>query len=262
MDPALPLTLAVLALVDSLSVGTLVIPLLLMLAPRLRPGRIVLYLVVIATFYLAVGAAALAGFEAIADGARALLESTPGRIAQLLVGVALLVGSFFIGSGDKAARSATVPAQPVAAHAMPGTSSLAGPDAAAPVARPGRIARWRDRLVGDDAHAGVVVVVALGAGVVELATMLPYLAAMGALVDSPLAFEGRLLALVAYCAVMVAPAALLLLVRMAAARLVEAPLRRLAAWLEREGPETTAWIVGIVGFLIARGAASELGLFG
>lgn len=205
----------------------------------------------IATFYLAVGAAALAGFEAIADGAQALLESTPGRIAQLLVGVALLAGSFFIGSGDKAPR-ATAPAQPVAAHAMSGASSRAAPDAAAPVARPGRIARWRDRLVGDDAHAGVV----------ELATMLPYLAAMGALVDRPLPFEGRVVALVAYCAVMVAPAALLLLVRMAAARLVEAPLRRLAAWLEREGPETTAWIVGIVGFLIARGAASELGLFG
>lgn len=174
----------------------------------------------------------------------------------------MLAGSFFVGSGDKAARGATAAAQPVAAHAMPGTSSFARPEAAAPVVRPGRIARWRDRLVGDDAHAGVVVVVALGAGVVELATMLPYLAAMGALVDSPLAFEGRLLALVAYCAVMVGPAALLPLVRMAAARLVEAPLRRLAAWLEREGPETTAWIVGIVGFLIARGAASELGLFG
>lgn len=260
MDAALLLTLAALALVDSLSVGTLVIPLLLMLAPRVRPGRIVLYLVVIAAFYLAVGIAALAGFEAVADGARALLESTPGRIAQLLVGVALLVGSFFIGSGDKPGTVALAPTPTVVVHAGEGTAHT--PHAGGPAARPGRIARWRDRLVDDDAHAGVVVAVALGAGAVELATMLPYLAAMGSLVDSPLPLEGRLLALVAYCAVMVAPAALLLLVRLVAARVVEAPLRRLAAWLEREGPETTAWIVGIVGFLIARGAASELGLFG
>lgn len=260
MEPILLLTLGGLALVDSLSVGTLVIPVLLMLAPRLRPARIVLYLAAIAVFYLAVGIAALSGFEVIADAARGLLESTPGRIAQLIVGVGLLVGSFFIGSGDAERRRAraSVPARAT-------VSAASGAPASAPAEEermPGRVTRWRDRLAGDGVHPGVVVAVALGAGVVELATMLPYLAAMGALVESPLPFEARVLALAAYCAVMIAPAALLLLVRIVARRLVEAPLRRLAAWLEREGAETTGWIVGIVGFLIARGAASELGLFG
>ena len=31
--------------------------------------------------------------------------------------------------------------------------------------------------------------------------------------------------------------------------------------MERTGRENTAWIIGIVGFLVARGAATELGLF-
>lgn len=261
MDPTLLLTLGALALVDSLSVGTLVIPVLLMLAPRLRPGRILLYLVAIAVFYLLVGVAALSGFATVADAARAVLESTPGRVAQLIVGVGLLVGSFFVG-GDKTTRRS----QHAVAHGAVGSVAVgAAPEADAAAAaegRPGRISRWRDRLAGDGVAPGVVVAVALGAGVAELATMLPYIAAMGALVESTLPFPARLVALAGYCAVMIAPAVLLLLVRVVAMRIVEAPLRRLAAWLEREGAETTAWIVGIVGFLIARAAATELGLFG
>lgn len=31
--------------------------------------------------------------------------------------------------------------------------------------------------------------------------------------------------------------------------------------MERTGAENTAWILGIIGFLIARSAATELGLF-
>ncbi|WP_282848671.1 hypothetical protein [Microbacterium oxydans] len=31
--------------------------------------------------------------------------------------------------------------------------------------------------------------------------------------------------------------------------------------MERTGAENTAWIIGIIGFLIARSAATELGLF-
>ena len=43
--------------------------------------------------------------------------------------------------------------------------------------------------------------------------------------------------------------------------LVQRPLERFAAWMERTGAENTAWIVGIIGFLIARSAATELGIF-
>jgi hypothetical protein len=103
--------------------------------------------------------------------------------------------------------------------------------------------------------------VAVAAGLVEVATMLPYLVAMGMLAEAPLAMPLRFGALAAYCAVMILPAIVLLVLRIVAAPLVERPLARLAAWMERTGRENTAWIIGIVGFLIARGAATELGLF-
>ena len=42
---------------------------------------------------------------------------------------------------------------------------------------------------------------------------------------------------------------------------IAGPLERFAAWMQRTAGETTAWIIGILGFLIARAAATELGLF-
>jgi hypothetical protein len=127
--------------------------------------------------------------------------------------------------------------------------------------RPTRLTRWRDRLLAPEASGAAVVAVAIGAGLVEVATMLPYLVAMGMLAEAPIGMPMRFAALAAYCAVMVLPAIVLLVLRLVAAPVVERPLTRLAAWMERTGRENTAWIVGIVGFLVARGAATELGLF-
>ena len=39
---------------------------------------------------------------------------------------------------------------------------------------------------------------------------------------------------------------------MVAARLIERPLERLAAWLSRTAGETTSWILGVIGFLARR----------
>lgn len=103
--------------------------------------------------------------------------------------------------------------------------------------------------------------VAIAAGLVEVATMLPYIVAMTMLADAGVSTPFRVLALVGYCALMVAPAVVLLVLRMVAAPLVQRPLERFAAWMERTGAENTAWILGIIGFLIARSAATELGIF-
>jgi hypothetical protein len=60
--------LAVLALIDSTSFGTLLIPIWLMLSPgRLRPRRIVLYLAVIGAFYFVLGVALTAGAMAVIE---------------------------------------------------------------------------------------------------------------------------------------------------------------------------------------------------
>ena len=57
---------------------------------------------------------------------------------------------------------------------------------------------------------------------------------------------------------MLLPALLLLALRTGAHRLVAPVLARLGQWLERTSASTTAWIVGIVGFLVARDAVARM----
>ncbi len=276
-DAPLAGTLGVLALVDSLSVGTLLIPVFLLLAPgRVRAGRVLLYLVTLAVFYLAVGMLFTLGLVNLVDVAQEVLTSPGGQVARLAVGAALLAGSFFVGrapadaasgalgpagSGRSGPADAGAPSPQVTPRLTPPDAAAVGTstDPAAP-ATASRLTRWRDRLLAPGSSGTAVVAVALGAGLVEVATMLPYLVAMGMLAEAPLDMPVRFAALAGYCAVMILPAIVLLVLRIVAAPLVERPLARLAAWMERTGRENTAWIVGIVGFLIARAAASELGL--
>ncbi|SIO03314.1 GAP family protein [Agromyces cerinus] len=236
--PALLGALALLALVDSTSFGTLLIPTWLLLAPgRLRPGRILIYLATVAGFYLVVGILLLT-VAATAMPQLMTLAATPGFLwAQLIVGAALLIGSFFIGGNRK--RSG-----------------------------PGRFARWRERAVTDvtdvaDERGTLLPLMglAVAAAAVEVASMLPYLVGIGLLSTSEFDAVTRFLVLAGYCIVMVLPALALLGLRLVATRAMERPLARLGAWMEKNAAETTGWIVGIIGFLLARAAAVELGLF-
>ncbi len=270
-DAPLAITLAVLALVDGLSIGTLLIPVFLLLAPRLRGSRVLLYLVTIAVFYLLVGILFMLGLVNLVDVAQSFLSSTTGLWIRLLLGAGLLVIAFAMPTNEQARKKREAAAAERVARAARGG---ARPDAAAGAADAsdatpaagdpapgGRIARWRDRLLADGTSPLTVMAVALGAGLIEVATMLPYLVAMGMLAEAELSMPLRFGALAGYCLLMIAPALVLLVLRIVAAPLVKAPLERLAAWLERTASENTAWIVGIVGFILARSAASELGLF-
>ncbi|MDR6866992.1 hypothetical protein J2Y69_001591 [Microbacterium resistens] len=274
----LALTLAVLALLDGLSVGTLLIPVFLLLSPgRVRAGRILLYLSAITVFYLLVGLLFLWGLVNIVDVAADFLSSEAGLIARLVIGAAMLVGSFLIPGSKKDAAPVGAPvttsvaaaaetAHPAHVSSMESGPGLTPPDPiparpAAATPRPGRLMRWRTKLLDPATPPIVVIGLAIAAGLVEVATMLPYIVAMTMLADAGVGTPLRIGALAGYCLLMIAPALLLLVLRVVAARAVEGPLQRLADWLGRTGSETTAWIIGIVGFLIARGAASELGLF-
>ena len=89
------LSLGVLALLDGLSVGTLLIPVFLLLQPgRVRAGRILLYLATIAAFYLIVGLLFLWGLVNLVDVASDFLASPTGLVIRLLVGGALLITAF------------------------------------------------------------------------------------------------------------------------------------------------------------------------
>lgn len=248
MTTSLALTLAALALVDSTSFGTLLIPIWLMLTPGRPPvRRVLVFLGTIGAFYLLLGLALVAGASAALDDIGDVLDTTTGLRIQLVVGVLLLGGSFLIDRKDA--------------------------DGA-----PGRISRWRERLVGAEesgaggsgaeesgaggsgGRAGLrpLVLLALTAAALEVATMLPYLGATGLISRAELSPTPTVGVLAAYCLVMLLPALLLLALRTGAHRLVAPVLARLGQWLERTSASTTAWIVGIVGFLVARDAVARM----
>lgn len=223
-------TLAVLALVDSTSFGTLLIPIWLMLAPgRVRVARIVVFLATVAAFYLVLGILLTAGVAAFSDQLSDALDTTPVQVVMLIGGVALVVVAFRIGRGEDTGE-------------------------------PGRLTTWRERAVGDDGSVGGLMALAVTAAVIEAASMVPYLAAIGIIGTADLSWPLTLLVLAGYCVVMILPALVLLAGRIGAARLVEPVLQRVNAWMVRNGRENTAWIIGIVGFVIAVTGLDGLGL--
>lgn len=229
MTITLALSLLVLALVDSTSFGTLLIPIWLLLAPGpVRAGRVLIFLLTVAGFYVVVGILLSAGLDAFLSDPE-LLESPVAVRVQLVIGVGLFIWSFFLGKKKRTAD---------------GTP------------RQGRLLRWRDRAMNDGGGGsiGSLIALALGAAVLEVATMLPYLAAIGLLAAERLDPATRTLILAAYCLVMIAPALLLLVGRLGARGVVEPVLTRITTWMEKMGGETTAWIVGLLGFFIARDA--------
>lgn len=216
-------TLAVLALVDSTSIGTLLLPVWFLLTPGgVRTGRYLLYLGTLAGFYLCVGLLLILVGNAYLDRLADWAGTTTGARVTLVVGVALFALSFRFDSGRT--------------HGS------------------GRLTRLRDRALGQDGAAGgrgALMGLALLAGTVELVGMLPYLAAIGILASSGVAIAGQVGLLSAYCLVMVTPALVLLAGRTVARKWIEPVLVRLSAWMERNGAEMTAWVIGIVGFVLA-----------
>jgi cytochrome c biogenesis protein CcdA len=232
-------TLAVLALIDSTSFGTLLVPVWLLMAPgRVRVDRMTLYLASIAAFYAVVGLVVMLGAGAVLGQLDGLLENRAVRLAQLVLGVGLFAYSFTLDSKKARERAAA------------GEVS-------------GRGWRWRERALGTDKGSVLsLAALAVTMGLVEVATMLPYLAAIGLITTSGSGGPTDVVLLLAYCLVMVLPAAVLTTARVMAAHRIERPLRRLDAWLTRNAASTTAWVVGIVGFLLARDAVGALGWTG
>lgn len=242
---ALAGTLALLALVDSTSVGTLVIPIWLLLASRRPPvGRVLLYLGVVAVLYFALGVAVLLGAGFVIERAGGALESTMAYVLQAAVGVGLVVLSFVV-EPTTAGRRRRAERDRAQAEAR-------GED---PAARGGRLARWRERVTDSPSALVGVAVAAVG---MEVATMLPYLGAIGLLTAHVPDVLSRVGMLAAYCGVMVLPALALLGLRRVASSWIEGPLRRVEAWAERSGSTAMGWILGVLGVVLAMQAIGVL----
>jgi cytochrome c biogenesis protein CcdA len=213
MGLSLGFSLVGLAFLDSTSIGTLFIPLWLLMAPGpVQARRILLYLATIALFYFAIGLLIVLGTGAVPPST---FDTRQALWVQFAAGLGLLAFSFRLGRKERATN---------------------------------QVKRWRERITKQ------VVGLALLAGLVEVATMLPYLAAIGIMTTSDISL-GQVVALLAgYCVVMVLPALALLSTREAAKKQIE----RLSGWITTKAPSATGWALGIVGFLVARDALARL----
>ncbi|GAA2645742.1 GAP family protein [Paractinoplanes durhamensis] len=227
MDAVLLLSLAGLALVDSTSIGTLFIPVWLLLTPGgIRATRLLGYLGTIAGFYFVAGLLLVVGGSRVAAAAGGLGDSRPLLIAQLVVGLALFALSFWVEKRKAAAAAA--------------------------------VARWRDRAVGGASGSGALTGLALLAALAEVATMLPYLGAIGMMATAGLPGWSTAVLLAGYCVVMILPALALFLLRVSGPAWVERVLQRLNAWIMARSSGMLSWVLGIAGFLVARDAAARL----
>lgn len=226
-----------LALVDSTSIGTLVVPLVLVLAPRVHVGRFLVYLGTVAGFYALVGIGLVAGAGWLLDVGPGLGEVRALRWAELVLGGALLVLGI---AGDP--------------RGWFGRSTAAREGAS-------RVGRWRERLVGPEASYAAVAGVGLLAALVEVGSMLPFLAAVGIVSSADLSLTGEVVVVVAYTLVMVLPALLLLTVRLVAGHRLDAPLSRLSRWFDRHAGNAGLWAAAIIGLLLLHDAGVALGLW-
>ncbi len=243
MDMTTVGTLIVLALVDSTSFGTLLIPVWLLMTPgRVRLGRVGLFLATAVLCYFAIGLVLLLGASALREGFSAVSNTDAFLVGQLVLGAGLVVVSHFMDNKTARPRAAER-----AAHGG------------------GRISRWRARAMGTDESGGAtpaLLILAVVAVLAEVATMLPYLAAIGIITTEGPGLPGDIGLLAGYCVVMIAPALALSIGRVVARAALERPLSRLDRWLTKHAQSTTAWIIGIVGVLLALRAISDLGLIG
>jgi cytochrome c biogenesis protein CcdA len=224
MTIGLMLTLAALAVVDSTSFGTLVIPVYLMLSSeRSRMSRLLIYLGTITVFYFLIGVALMLGLSAAVESFGEALHSRAAYWVQLVLGVGLFALSFRFDPKWRAKRG-----------------------------KPER--RFEPRTGGPR----VMVLLGLTAGVVEVATMLPYLAAIGIMTTSGLAPGQWAPLLAGYVIIMILPPLALMGLRAAAGAWLEPRLERLRAWLTKHSASMVSWALGIAGFLLARDAAVYL----
>ena len=243
--------LGVLALIDSTSFGTLLIPIWLLMTPgRLRAGRVLLYLTVVALAYAAIGLVLLSLALLVGDQVFGWLDEAQQSpiflFGQIAVGAAMIVYSFRLDPWSEAGKERKRARDAALAAEGRGTGE--------------RLKRMRERAVGKGSHGGVGALLTLGLIAVglEIASLLPYLAGIGlvAAEDPGVPLAPGLI--VFYCIVMIAPALLLLIGRVVGGKLLDGMLRKIEGFLSRHASGTIAWIIGILGILLAVNAYGQL----
>jgi hypothetical protein len=178
----------------------------------------------------------------LADQIASALAYRPFRVAQMVLGAVLIVLGITIEPWTKAGKAKKAAARQ-ARRAARG---------------PGRLDRLRHNAIAGAASPGAVMTLALSATAIEAASMLPYLGALGLLSASGLPFHQSSLIVIGYCLVMIAPALVLLLIRIGLHQRISGVLERIEAWMTRHAGEMTAWVLFLVGLFLAGNAAQAL----
>lgn len=224
-----------LALIDSTSIGTLLLPLVLLVAPRVHVGRYLVYLGTVAGFCALVGLGLVAGADWLLDAGADVGEVRALRWVELVVGGLLLSLGAVVGVRRRfARRPATSPGQAERAE------------------------RQQARLVGPDASYGAVAGVGLVAALVEVGSMLPFLAALGIIIAADQTRVGSMAVVIGYTVVMMLPALGLLGLRLAWGNRLERPLGRASTWLTGQAGRAGPWVLAIIAILLLQDAWEAL----
>ncbi|OZC90954.1 hypothetical protein CH254_08725 [Rhodococcus sp. 06-412-2C] len=210
-----------LALVDSIGVGTLVVPLWMMVRPSFRVRGVLLHLSVLGLLYLGVGIALLTVSEDV--NFALMTHAVPGHawVRMTVGGVVLLAGLVC----DRRRR------RPSAAWWVRAPASARG-----------------------------VVLLAVAVGAVEVSTMLPYFAAIEAVAASGRGWAFSVSILAVYVLITLLPALVLVTARVAASQLVSSLLWRLMHRVERWSQDVVGTVLIVVGALLVADAAVEMNL--
>ncbi|WP_165165066.1 GAP family protein [Corynebacterium qintianiae] len=202
-----------LALLDSLSLGTLVIPLALIVHWRaVRVPALTAYLFTVAAVYFLLGLGMLLGFAGLGSVTERVTQTDVFPWITFTLGAALAVFGIF------------------------------SPDPTKP--EPGRLPK---RAAGTTSSVPSMVALGLGASLTEAATMLPYIAAMGIIGswDSPSVAKAGAVGI--YCLIMTVPTVILATLALLFGQKFFPRLERLIPRLEYEAKVTLLWIAAIVG---------------
>lgn len=180
------------------------------------------YLGTIVAFFFTLGALIMVGLETVISSWAGVFETQPFLIAQLALGAGLFILSFIVD--NKKTRDKPL------MQSVPTGGGMAA-------------------MVG----------LGLSTALLEVATMVPFLAALGILTAAGLAATQWVPLLAWYTVVMVLPPIVLLVVSIVARDWLRPYLERISAWLQKNARSMVGWTLGIVGVLLALDAAGRLG---
>lgn len=212
-----------LALVDSLSIGTLIIPIaLIVLWGKVHISPLSIYLGTVLTCYFALGLALLFGLQTF----HTLGNQHWFHWAVLMIGIGLTAIGFLSPTPQRNSATTSKKVRKTNSTSMAAMMSLA-----------------------------------LGASVVEAFTMLPYLAAMGIIQSFEISPTSKIGIILLYCIIMILPASVISTVALSSTS--KKFLTTIESWiprLEYEAKITLLWVAAIAGIYIVFTRATILGL--